>query len=155
MPQNAALARQREHFRRLEAALDSGDHGPRWLAQPAVAAIIDEAPRYRDGRAFHRFASCIMPNHVHLLISLPPRDTQPAPSLTQVLHDLRGYTAWKCNELLGRAGRFWQEESYDRVVRDAREFERTLRYVVSNPVKARLVEGVDQWPWTYVVDQGM
>jgi hypothetical protein len=44
--------------------------------------------------------------------------------------------------------RFWQEESYDRVVRDAAEFRRILRYIEFNPVKAGLVVTPEEFCWS-------
>jgi hypothetical protein len=40
---------------------------------------------------------------------------------------------------LGRVGPFWQDESYDRVIRNNEEYIRTVNYVLENPVKAKLV----------------
>jgi hypothetical protein len=49
------------------------------------------------------------------------------------------------NEMLALSGRlFWQEESYDHLVRNEREFERIRFYIEHNPVRARLVMEADQ-----------
>ncbi len=45
--------------------------------------------------------------------------------------------------LLGRVGTFWQRESYDRLIRDEKEFVRANEYVVGNPEKA----GLTGWKW--------
>jgi REP element-mobilizing transposase RayT len=50
---------------------------------------------------------------------------------------------------LGRVGPFWQDESYDRVIRNNEEYIRTVNYVLENPVKARLVSRWEDWKWTY------
>jgi REP element-mobilizing transposase RayT len=73
-----------------------------------------------------------MSNHVHMLIT--PRI--PVPKLMQAL---KGFTAREANRILGRKGEaFWQHESYDHWVRDARQFERIARYIEDNPVRAGL-----------------
>jgi hypothetical protein len=51
---------------------------------------------------------------------------------------------------LGRQGAFWQDESYDRVIRDSEEFDRVISYVLENPVKAGLVSEWGKWPWSYL-----
>ena len=145
-----ALEHQRHRFVRLEAVLDSGESGPRWLATPDIAKIVHDAIRHRDGSVYHLSASCVMPNHVHMLLSQQPIEDGSGPTLAALLKSLKGYTAWRCNKALGRHGRFWQEESFDRVMRDVREFDRTVSYIVSNPVKAGLVSDVADWPWTYI-----
>jgi REP element-mobilizing transposase RayT len=47
-------------------------------------------------------------------------------------------------------GTFWQHESYDHVIRNEKEFERIVTYIIENPVKAGLVEEWQQWPYTYI-----
>lgn len=88
----------------------------------------------------HAFA--VMPNHVHLLIS-------PRISLPKITRSLKGITAKRANEELGLTGRpFWQEESYDRLVRDEREFERIRAYIEMNPVSAGLVREAGDYRWS-------
>jgi putative transposase len=72
----------------------------------------------------------------------------------RMLQSLKRHTARKANTLLRRSGQFWQEESYDRVIRDGEELEHTIWYVLFNPVKAGLVESWEHWKWMYV-KQGM
>jgi putative transposase len=43
---------------------------------------------------------------------------------------------------------FWQEESYDRLVRDEQEFERVRSYVENNPVRAGLVRRAEEFQWS-------
>jgi hypothetical protein len=57
--------------------------------------------------------------------------------------------AKKSNKVLNRKGKFWQPESYDRVIRDDRQLENKLRYTLYNPVKAGLISDWKQWPHTY------
>jgi REP element-mobilizing transposase RayT len=63
---------------------------------------------------------------------------------------LKGRTARACNLELNRNGSFWQHESYDHLVRDEQEMERTILYILNNPVKAGLVKEWKDWPFTYV-----
>lgn len=65
------------------------------------------------------------------------------------MHWLKGSTARKANQLLGRTGMpFWQDESYDHWVRDRQQLERIVRYIEDNPVSAGLAAAVCQWPWS-------
>jgi REP element-mobilizing transposase RayT len=45
-------------------------------------------------------------------------------------------------------GAFWQNESYDRVVRDSQEFEQFVNYVEFNPVKAGLCRRPEEWEFS-------
>ncbi|HLF19354.1 MAG TPA: hypothetical protein VI704_01060, partial [Bacteroidota bacterium] len=70
--------------------------------------------------------------------------------VTNILENLKWYTALKANRALGRRGAFWQHESYDHVIRDDDELETFIRYVIENPVKARLAKHWRDWKWTYL-----
>jgi hypothetical protein len=54
------------------------------------------------------------------------------------MHSLKGSSARECNLILSRTGQFWEHESFDHFVR-AGKFYPTIKYVLNNPVKARLV----------------
>ena len=42
----------------------------------------------------------------------------------------------------------WQESYFDRVLRDDEEMERTVRYVLENPVRKGLVNAFDEYPFS-------
>lgn len=92
-----------------------------------------------------------MPNHFHLIIDTSDevRYTKP---LYAIMHSLKSYTAHEANKTLNRTGLFWQEESYDHVIRDAREFKNTIAYTLENPVKAGLAEYWEEFLYAYVND---
>ncbi len=69
--------------------------------------------------------------------------------LTNILENLKWYTALHANKILGRSGAFWQHESYDHVIRDEEELEHTVYYVLDNPVKAGLCRNWRDWKWSY------
>ena len=114
-PDDAGLryAEQKRYFGRFDTQLDGANHGPTWLRQPAVAAIVQQAIQYPHGKSYDLRCSCIMPNHVHLVVALP----DDAPPLVKTLQLLKGYSSLQANKLLGLSGAFWQAESYDHVVR--------------------------------------
>ena len=85
-----------------------------------------------------------MPNHVHLLIT--PQVEVPA-----LLGRLKGASARESNKLLGQTGRpFWQDESYDRLVRKANESQRIESYILQNPVRAGLARSAEEYPWSSI-----
>jgi hypothetical protein len=62
---------------------------------------------------------------------------------------LQPWTAKRANNMLGLTGSpFWQEESYDHLVRDQRELERIRLYIEHNPVRAGLVRAASQYRWS-------
>jgi REP element-mobilizing transposase RayT len=69
--------------------------------------------------------------------------------LPKVMQGIKGYTAWRINELRGTRGQaFWQDESYDHWSRDEDEMFRIIEYIENNPVKAGLCSRADAWPWS-------
>jgi putative transposase len=122
-------------FGKFDNELDYCYPGPKWLAEPAIAEIVCEALHYRDGRQYTLEAYSIMPNHVHLVCS-PLVQENGIISLAKIMQSLKGFTARKANQVLGRQGAFWQHESYDHVVRNQGEFQRIVHYVLENPVRA-------------------
>jgi REP element-mobilizing transposase RayT len=92
-----------------------------------------------------------MPNHVHLVFKQLKKneDYENNLAVTGMLKNLKWFTALKSNQALKRSGTFWQEESFDRVIRDQKELEATIKYVLNNPVKAGLVDQWQDWPYSF------
>jgi len=48
--------------------------------------------------------------------------------------------------------RVWLDENYDRIIRDNKEFQEKMNYIINNPVKANLVESANDYKWLYILD---
>ena len=125
----------------IEAHLDDG-HGACLLSNPKIAQLIMHTLKTFDGERYVLHDWVVMPNHVHLVIE--PRGEH---SLSDILHSLKSYTATEANRALGRQGPFWQHESYDRLLRDQKEFDRCVQYVQQNPVKAKLAAAAEEYAY--------
>jgi putative DNA methylase len=129
-------------FVAMDQLLDHATVGHRFLSRPEIASIVTEAILSRDGGPYTLHAWVAMPNHVHLLIT-------PLTEVSKVMQSLKRFTARECNKVIGRIGQpFWQDESYDRLVRDTSEFARIARYIEMNPVKAGLVTAPEKFLWS-------
>jgi REP element-mobilizing transposase RayT len=84
-----------------------------------------------------------MPNHVHVVMT-PLSDY----SVVQIVHSWKSYTATHANRLLDRRGAFWQEDYFDRLIRDEPHFIAAVRYVEENPVTAGLCAAPEEWPFS-------
>lgn len=154
---------RRQAFIKFEEILHLANIGPVWLKDERIARIVAEAMHRRDGQVFRLDAYCVMPNHVHVVFApflseeelqellLPEglRFLSKNLPLDAIMQSLKGYTAYEANQALGRKGSFWEEESYDHVVRDDEEYARIVKYVLHNPVKAGLAKEWQGWPWNY------
>ncbi|PJJ59078.1 REP-associated tyrosine transposase [Hymenobacter chitinivorans] len=138
-------AKQRRYFGKFDNLLDGATHGPIWLQEPRIADLVGASLRHFHGKAYQLICYCIMPNHVHLVVSFPDE----APPLAKTIQRIKGYTALQANQLLNRRGQFWQRETYDHIIRSSEEMQRVIAYTINNPVKAGLVDNWEQWPYTY------
>ena len=130
------------HRKRIEAALDRG-HGACFLANPHIARLVADALQRFDGERYRLHAWCVMPNHVHVVVTPLAGHT-----LSSILHSWKSFTASKANTHLGRRGGFWMQEYFDRAIRDERHFRAAVEYVEHNPVGAGLCEAPQHWPWS-------
>ncbi|HXI61595.1 MAG TPA: transposase, partial [Pyrinomonadaceae bacterium] len=100
--------------RRIELYLDQG-HGACHLKDPRVADVVQQSLLFFDGDRYKLSAWVVMPNHVHALLT--PLGNQ---LLSRILHSLKSYTSNEANRILGIEGKFWQQESFDRYIRNSR-----------------------------------
>ncbi|AQG80816.1 REP-associated tyrosine transposase [Spirosoma montaniterrae] len=134
------------YFQRVDAFIDQNSESKQWLSETAVAQIVEESIRYRNGKHFALHAYCVMPNHVHLLVTNEQTDMP----FHRVLGSMKANSAKAINLHLNRVGQpVWATESYDHVVRNGKSFERIISYIIHNPVKAGLVMKWQDWPHTH------
>ena len=136
----------KRHFGLIDNQLDKSANEPYWLKQDAVATIVANSLQFCDGKFYKLWCYCIMPNHVHLVITT----LKDAPPLYNILQKHKRHTAKECNKLLNRCGQFWTHESYDHIVRNDDEFNRIAFYTINNPVKAGFIKKWQEWKWTYL-----
>jgi putative transposase len=148
LPVNRVFPPQRltsgKAFVAMDRLLDAARSGPRFLQRPEIAAIIVAALRDGDSRLGHYqlHSFVVMPNHVHLLVT-------PRVIARRWLGPMKGLTSYRANQILGRQSTpFWQDESYDHLVRSDDEFQRIRHYIEHNPVKAGLAGIPEQFRWS-------
>ncbi|MFH0939289.1 MAG: transposase [Planctomycetota bacterium] len=143
------------YHERIEAYLDQG-RGACWLRDPEIARVVQDALLYFDGERYDLWGWVIMPNHVHTLF------TQYAGHrLPDILHSWKSFTSKQALKVIFRrtscplkSGRrdacppppiFWQDDYFDRFIRDENDFGRTLQYIANNPLSAGLCEKPDAY----------
>jgi Rad3-related DNA helicase/REP element-mobilizing transposase RayT len=132
----ADRAEYHERFtERFHQWLDAG-LGECWLKRPDLSEIVEQALRFFDGQRYVLSHFVVMPNHVHALV----RPVQGHP-LKEILHSWKSFTAHKLNKLIGRTGTFWQDESFDCIVRNEAQLEKYAAYIRENSRKAGLQDG--------------
>ncbi len=125
---------------RVEAWLDEG-MGECWMARPEVSEIVAQALHCYDNDQYELGCYVLMPNHVHAV--LRPLRPQVLP-LEKILQSRKRRTSREINALVGRSGSLWQEESFDRIIRDEEHLERCIQYIAANAAKAGIPCGYAQ-----------
>jgi putative transposase len=135
---------QRQYFRTMEKYLDNGAGASLLKQRDCAQAVLNELSTLTEWQVDVPHHT-IMPNHWHALI-VPRSDCER--SLPEIMKRLKGRTAKQVRSLAGGSGPVWQREWFDRWIRDAAEWERTVTYIHENPVKAGLAPRWQDHPWT-------
>jgi putative transposase len=112
---------------------------------------VDDADReeWLDvlGEACGRFnwmvhAYCLMTNHYHVLLETPDGN------LSRGMRQLNGVYTQRFNRAHGRVGHVFQGRYKAVVVQKDAYLMELARYIVVNPVRARMVRSAREWPWS-------
>ena len=98
------------------------------LKQSRLSKIVADNLLYFNGDRYHIGDFVVMPNHVHLLVGLLG-----GTDLLKQCSAWKRFTAGKINKVLEKTGRFWQEESFDHLVRSPKQFHAIQQYIRKNP----------------------
>lgn len=106
--------------------------------QNFLAVLSDVLERYN----VISYAYCLMPNHYHLLIETPD------PNLSITLRQLNGRYTQKFNNRHKKSGHLFQGR-YKSILVDMETYQYALiRYIILNPVKAKMVKNPKEWKWS-------
>lgn len=136
--------------KRIQDYLDKGI-GECWLRNSEIAEMVKEAILHHDGVDYTSHACCIMPNHLHwILTPLRKKGMQKSDSrIVPIIQRLKSFTSHAANKILRRNGAFWSREYYDHRIRSSEQLSRLIVYTLENPVKARLCSYCSEWPWSF------
>jgi REP element-mobilizing transposase RayT len=102
--------------------------------------ILKDLEFYRKKYQFLLHAYVIMPDHLHLLLSLKEKG-----NMSIIMRDFKSHTAQAINKVLKRKGALRQEGFYDHVIRNERDFKKRIDYIHKNPSTSRLVKDIKDY----------
>jgi len=106
------------------------------------ARIVINNMKYLDEIGWVKSLSwVVMPDHIHWLFQLGDIN-----DLSVVIKHLKARIAKELNKKLNRSGGVWQKAFYDRAIRDNEDLQQLARYIVANPLRAGLVENIEDYP---------
>ena len=133
--------------RQIDEWLDQGS-GSCLLKDPVNAKVVAGALRQFEGQRYELASFVVMPNHVHVLFR--PLGGH---ALPEILKSWKGFTAREINKRIGKAGALWQDEYWDRLIRNERHFSKVAEYIRGNPVKAKLEGGHSCPPFLMLLEE--
>jgi len=86
-------------------------------------------------------AYCFMPDHLHLLVE----GTDPSSRLTEFVRIFKQRSSFHWKRVFG--SELWQRSYFERVLRGHESSIDVARYILANPLRAGLVESVEEYPF--------
>jgi len=105
-------------------------HSSQFELNPDERDIITAAVKNFDNDRYDLLAYVVMHDHVHVLV-------EPAAKcgLAQLVHSWKSFTANRLQRQFNRRKCVWQDEYFDRIVRDEAELLEKAQYIINNPFK--------------------
>ncbi|MBN8610681.1 MAG: transposase [Deltaproteobacteria bacterium] len=117
------------------------DRVPVFASPPVAASAVEVLREHAERTGVSVYAFCVMPDHVHLVVS--PSARCDLVTFVGQFKNLSQRAAWT----LGIEGAFWQAGFWDHFVRRDGELLSVIDYVLDNPVRAGLVATRDAYPF--------
>jgi putative transposase len=113
-----------------------------FLDPEAVAAVRTQIQRAASDQTFAVIAYCYMPDHVHMLVEGQSDDSD----CRQFISRAKQYSGFHYKATFGQ--RLWQRYGYERTLRSDESSISVTRYILENPIRARLVKRIDEYPFS-------
>jgi len=107
-----------------------------------LLGIIRQVQRYKP---FDLLAYCLLPDHTHLLMKLPEKDSDFSIRLREIK---RLTTLGMKHEAGKKVDRIWQDKLWEHTIRDEKDLQTHFDYIHYNPVKHDFAESFDGWKWS-------
>ena len=128
-----------------------------YFSDPRISKIIiDELEHRRANKEIKLFCYCIMPDHLHLLLSLNENYIKKEGAFGErTLQDwvsaFKRYTARIAGQMPD-IKLLWQSNFYDHVVRKDESLLEICSYILNNPVRKGMVSNWEEYPYSQIVD---
>jgi REP element-mobilizing transposase RayT len=115
--------------------------------RPEERQLLATVLNHFDGKRYELLAYVVMHNHLHVIVE-PKNEGQ----LQAILHSWKSYSANKLQRKYGRRAKIWQDEYFDRIIRDEAEFFEKAQYILNNPWKTW--PEIKEYPWVGYKEAG-
>ena len=104
---------------------------------------IESLFHYRDRKDYVLHEFVVMPDHLHLLLT-PSATT----SLEKAIQLIKGGSSHRIHKVRNQRMEIWQVGFYDWTIRDYNDWQARVEYIHDNPVRAKLVQKPEDWPYS-------
>jgi putative transposase len=116
--------------------------GRNQLANSTIGFRLLETVKYRNSHdIWYAHLALLMPDHVHLILAFPDFDKR-----VQIV--MSKWKEWTAKSLKIE----WQRDFFEHRLRKEESFREKADYILANPVRAGLVEKVEDWPYVFIAD---
>ncbi len=106
--------------------------------------LIEVLRSYVAARKFRLHDFVVMPDHVHLLITVRSDMT-----IERAMQFIKGGFSYQLKKRFGYPGEVWQRGFSEVRVEDRQSFLQHREYIAQNPVKAGLVDSPERFPYCF------
>ena len=112
-----------------------------FMEQESVDLVLLQFERAAREQRFALIAYCFMPDHAHLLVGAEAHDSD----ARRFIRAAKQYSGFYFKQRFGVP--LWQRYGFERTLRHDEATLSVVRYVIENPLRARLVQKVEDYPF--------
>ena len=105
--------------------------------------LIESLFHYRDRKDYALDEFVVMPDHLHVLLT--PSTTT---SVEKAIQLIKGGSSHRIHKVRNQRMEIWQVGFYDWTIRDHNDWQVKVEYIHDNPVRAKLVQKPEDWPYS-------
>ncbi|MCU1762638.1 transposase [Pseudomonas sp. 14P_8.1_Bac3] len=102
--------------------------------------VVNEFKRAQEHGSASSIAWVVMPDHFHWLVELHNGD------MPNLMRSTKSRCARLINQARGISAPVWQKGYFDRALRRDEDLKAAARYLIANPLRARLVDRIGDYP---------
>ncbi|MHB1001133.1 MAG: REP-associated tyrosine transposase [Armatimonadota bacterium] len=118
-------------------------------------AVVDALLWYHNNHTWNLYCYCLMPDHLHMIVSLPSRSMQSGVSAKSILTSIAQFKSYTTRQLwkYSETQNLWQRNCFDSVIDQLESVDDLIRYVLNNPVRKGIVDKWEDYPYSRMVSQ--
>jgi len=114
---------------------------PVFVSHESVELVLAQLVHTASRNQFAVIAYCFMPDHLHLLVESITDDS----NLTEFVRVFKQCSSYHWKTAFGH--HLWQRSYFEHVLRDDESPVKAARYILGNPLRAGMVESVEDYPF--------